>query len=90
MSKEIGVYGFGPGSRSWPVALGCNNEINCWKKCWATRTVNRLAGAPNAGVAKASSVAGAIWPGVEFHAQGAGAAASRILGYSEDSVESDR
>jgi hypothetical protein len=28
---------------------------------------------------KASSVAGAIWPGVEFHPQGAGAAASRIL-----------
>jgi hypothetical protein len=28
---------------------------------------------------KASWVAGAIWPGVEFHAQGAGAAASRIL-----------
>jgi len=28
---------------------------------------------------KASSVAGAIWPGVEFKPQGAGAAASRIL-----------
>ncbi len=28
---------------------------------------------------KASCVAGAIWPGVEFRAQGAGAAASRIL-----------
>jgi len=28
---------------------------------------------------KASFVAGAIWPGVEFKAQGGGAAASRIL-----------
>lgn len=28
---------------------------------------------------KASQAAGAIWPGVQFHAQGAGAAASRIL-----------
>jgi hypothetical protein len=32
---------------------------------------------------KASSVAGAIWPGVPFHAQGAGAAASRILKHLE-------
>jgi hypothetical protein len=32
---------------------------------------------------KASSVAGAIWPGAEFHAQGAGAAASRILKHLE-------
>lgn len=29
--------------------------------------------------AKASFVAGAIWPGVMFHAQGGGAAASRVL-----------
>lgn len=28
---------------------------------------------------KASAVAGAIWPGVQFHSQGAGAAPSRIL-----------
>lgn len=32
---------------------------------------------------KASSVAGVIWPGVEFHSQGAGAAASRILKHLE-------
>ena len=37
---------------------------------------------PNA-LSKASGVAGAIWPGVEFHAQGAGAAASRILKHLE-------
>lgn len=32
---------------------------------------------------KASCVAGAIWPDAEFHAQGAGAAASRILKHLE-------
>jgi hypothetical protein len=32
---------------------------------------------------KASSVAGAIWPDAVFHAQGAGAAASRILKHLE-------
>ena len=31
--------------RAWQVVVGCDNTIPCWKKCWAKRTVARLAGA---------------------------------------------
>lgn len=44
-------YGFA--DRAWQVVVGCDNTIPCWRECWAKRTVNRLAAAPNAEVAKA-------------------------------------
>jgi hypothetical protein len=43
------------------------------------RALQYLAGLHRLELTKASAVAGKIWPSVEFHAQGAGAAASRIL-----------
>jgi protein gp37 len=44
-------YGFA--DRAWQVVTGCDNTISCWKRCWAARTVNRLAASPNAKVAAA-------------------------------------
>lgn len=44
---------YGAFDRAWQVGLGCDNTISCWKQCWAKRTVNRLAHAPNASVRSA-------------------------------------
>jgi hypothetical protein len=43
------------------------------------RALEYMQKSPKRSYQKASSIAGAIWPGVQFTAQGAGAAASRIL-----------
>lgn len=47
------------------------------------RALEYLCAQPRASFTKANSVAAAIWPGVAFHSQGAGAAASRILKHLE-------
>ena len=47
------------------------------------RAVAFLGEQPRGYLSKASSVGYRIWPGVEFHSQGAGAAASRILKRAE-------
>ncbi len=38
---------------SWPVALGCDESKPCAARCWAKRTVNRLAHSPNEAVRQA-------------------------------------
>lgn len=34
-------------TKSWPIALGCSPNMRCAPRCWAVRTVNRLAHSPN-------------------------------------------
>lgn len=42
MSKEIGVYGLGEGSRAWQPIVGCDPHMSCAPRCWARKTVARV------------------------------------------------
>jgi hypothetical protein len=33
MSKEIGVYGLGEGSRAWQPIVGCDPHMSCAPRC---------------------------------------------------------
>lgn len=43
MGKTIYEYA----TKSWPIVNGCSPHMRCAKKCWAVKTVYRLAHSPN-------------------------------------------